>query len=1170
MNSNTNPPQHMTTYMKMKYGGWVDSIPTLSADGEYSLNPVTSQTGQAYRIDSNVAGQYYVLEFRKQSGTFESSIPESGIIIYRIDTTTGMNGNADGPPDELYIYRPGGTTTSNGSVYDANFSAEAGRTAINNTTNPSPFLQDGSAGNLKVYNIGSASGSTINFSKGDPEPVIWDFSQADYQESFEQSSFPEGWINTVNTGTHMFEIVSSGTYPSCNPFDGSRMLMYNSYNAFTGHSASLNSPILRIGDPDGFDFSLKFNMYRDSGYSSNADRIEVLLADPAEPIQNAQILGTIHRSSSLSPAVPTNGWYSYSFDLDIQSPGDYYLVFKATSAYGNRIYLDNFRFVMNTIVPYTQNFDTLSVPELPFATKSIVNSSSTSAYLRTISSTVYSYSPPNALAMANSADPSAELVFQCPKLPGNLGMYKARFWARATANGTLLEVGSTDADDVFTPITSLNLTNVYRLYEVNFAGQNEVHSRIAFKHGVNATYRTIYLDDLEFLQIPDYDLSVLHFDVASTVTLGNALPLSVEVGNQGLQSLANYRIGVYNSATDEELGFWLPGTSLASGMQVTHQLGLNFGEAGSISLYAVVTHAQDAFQENNSSQVASVAILPADFVQHTVGESYPDDLQNYMPFNFYYKNSVAESIYYPDDGLSPGSTVYAISYPYDFVSEIPQTPLKLWIMETTVEELGSGWLAPQNYQLAFDGYVNIPAGSGNLIIPLSEPFEYNGGNFAIRTNRPLDSIYYSSSDRFSLFDSGNHPNRSRRLNSDATEYDPLAPSAIGTASALAPKISLLCSPSSVEYINLSTLAFNTPLHAVVNSETELVVQIENAGNTAVQEFTIQIHQAADDSVIYTNTYSMELLADAQLELQLPLTFTEPGIIDVYASVSCAEDSILADNYSAIREIIVLEENTQISLIGYDEEIEYANTLPFNFFYKNSVAETIYLSSELNLPEAQIEGIEFPYDFVQDIAGRELKVWLKNTDDTSLGADFPAFEGYSLVYDLPVDLSVGERSLYLPFDIPFTYTGGNLAIRTNRVMDSQYFNSANRFKQYEAGAGRSIYLRSDSIQYEPTSALSGATISSKAPLISVRYRETILSRPEISISRHENGIRLDWQAVENAASYKVLISVDMENWVEITTTGNWFIYQNAPKAFFKVIASSALPHALLRANPYKQK
>jgi len=161
MENDLNPPQHMGAYMKFKYGRWVDSIPEITATGTYTLFPLTSSSQNCYKIKSPASStEYFVLEYRKKTGTFESSLPGEGLLVYRIDTQA--EGNAGGPPDEVYIYRPDGTLTLDGRVNEANYSLNVGRTAINDTTNPSAFLSDGTLGHLNISQVGPA-GDTISF-----------------------------------------------------------------------------------------------------------------------------------------------------------------------------------------------------------------------------------------------------------------------------------------------------------------------------------------------------------------------------------------------------------------------------------------------------------------------------------------------------------------------------------------------------------------------------------------------------------------------------------------------------------------------------------------------------------------------------------------------------------------------------------------------------------------------------------------------------------------------------------------------------------------------------------------------------------------------------------------------------------------------------------------------
>ena len=171
MHANATPPQHCGAYMKMKYGHWVDEIPEITQAGTYTLNPISSPTPTniAYKIQSDDPNQFYVLEYRDNTSLFETALPGSGLLIYRIDTRFG--GNADYDPsngiyDEVYLFRPGGSTSANGSLNNAYFNASVGRTEFNFSTNAYPFFSEGTLdNNFSIFNITEA-GNTISFSYG--------------------------------------------------------------------------------------------------------------------------------------------------------------------------------------------------------------------------------------------------------------------------------------------------------------------------------------------------------------------------------------------------------------------------------------------------------------------------------------------------------------------------------------------------------------------------------------------------------------------------------------------------------------------------------------------------------------------------------------------------------------------------------------------------------------------------------------------------------------------------------------------------------------------------------------------------------------------------------------------------------------------------------------------
>jgi len=162
MANNQNPPQHMSAWMKYRYGQWLPDPPLITESGTYTLSPVASSaTNNIYRIATWKTSEYYLLEYRKPSFNYDDNLPGSGLLVYRQDNR--YQGNADGPPDELYIYRPNAnTTTTPGSLSMAALSADSGRTFMNETTIPSGFTSNGSPGGLNLYEVGYI-GDTITF-----------------------------------------------------------------------------------------------------------------------------------------------------------------------------------------------------------------------------------------------------------------------------------------------------------------------------------------------------------------------------------------------------------------------------------------------------------------------------------------------------------------------------------------------------------------------------------------------------------------------------------------------------------------------------------------------------------------------------------------------------------------------------------------------------------------------------------------------------------------------------------------------------------------------------------------------------------------------------------------------------------------------------------------------
>jgi hypothetical protein len=167
-----------------------------------------------------------------------------------------------------------------------------------------------------------------------------------YTEEFENAEFPPaGWIGyPIVAGDMEFVRVTEGEWPECLPHDGSiAMAQYNSFNASIGEEAVLISPELLLTE----DNILRFWFFRSEDPSNNRlDKIEVYYNSTPELI-GATLLDSIHRAINFYPEVSIEDWYQYEFEFS--NPGSTYIIFKAISAYGWKMYLDDVEVNINFV-----------------------------------------------------------------------------------------------------------------------------------------------------------------------------------------------------------------------------------------------------------------------------------------------------------------------------------------------------------------------------------------------------------------------------------------------------------------------------------------------------------------------------------------------------------------------------------------------------------------------------------------------------------------------------------------------------------------------------------------------------------------------------------------------------------------------------------------------------
>ena len=165
MASNSFFMQYPLSYQRYKLG-WIP-MQQITQSGTYTLDPVSDPDSDTilYEIKTPMsASESFILEYRKKITTnfsnlgFETKIPSSGLLIYRVNKSVVNQTNAWGE-DYLYVYRPGETSASAsaGDLFKSALDPNDNRTSFGVADLDAP-LTDGTM----FYSNGMNSGIVIS------------------------------------------------------------------------------------------------------------------------------------------------------------------------------------------------------------------------------------------------------------------------------------------------------------------------------------------------------------------------------------------------------------------------------------------------------------------------------------------------------------------------------------------------------------------------------------------------------------------------------------------------------------------------------------------------------------------------------------------------------------------------------------------------------------------------------------------------------------------------------------------------------------------------------------------------------------------------------------------------------------------------------------------------
>lgn len=260
---------HMGAYLKFQYSDstWIENIPEIKESGRYTLYPISRSENNAYKFYAKdvLSNEYFVLEYRnnKENG-LDKSLPKSGLLIYRINDKI-KNGNKNGPPDEVYIYRPGGGIGLDGDVNQAAYANVEGF-VLGNEAEPA-YYSDGTISGIKIFNVSDALDS-ISFNV-----QLEKSSVADIESFFLMGQNTNGVINS-NTGIIYCNVLASTNLAKSKPIIKTSEL--STINPKSGANVDLSQPFqYKVTSENGTEKIWTIIVDSDINNKANIDSIKI-------------------------------------------------------------------------------------------------------------------------------------------------------------------------------------------------------------------------------------------------------------------------------------------------------------------------------------------------------------------------------------------------------------------------------------------------------------------------------------------------------------------------------------------------------------------------------------------------------------------------------------------------------------------------------------------------------------------------------------------------------------------------------------------------------------------------------------------------------------------------------------------------------------------------------
>ena len=345
------------------------------------------------------------------------------------------------------------------------------------------------------------------------------------------------------------------------------------------------------------------------------------------------------------------------------------------------------------------------------------------------------------------------------------------------------------------------------------------------------------------------------------------------------------------------------------------------------------------------------------------------------PMDFFWKTSLYQTLYYPDELGFTSGTITALEFYNNFPEGLTGKPTKIWLGTTSQSDLSTGYIPANQLTLVFDGNVDYPAGENAISITLQTSYTHTPGNLVLLVQRPMDDAYFSSSSYFKCQTIGT--DRARYHRADSGEVDPNSPPG-GTATGQFPMIKITYTP--VTIVNdLGAISISGNTTPTAGTSYNYTIGVKNNGTATQSTYQVKLMSGTTElaSVAGPTLASLETA-----EVIIPWTPTTAGAMSIYGKVVLAGDEFPVNDETAPLDLSVQPTGTSAVTIGTGDQLA---RIPMDFYYKNSLYQCLYYPDELGILSGTINSIAFYNQFNSNSPTGATKIWMGNTNLLDLSA-----------------------------------------------------------------------------------------------------------------------------------------------------------------------------------------